>query len=61
MTLAEEIVQAVAVALEARRECVEDRNLRSLLLEAKVNARTGQVRVVLLRRRKIVVDDKGLG
>ena len=56
MTRTEAILQAVAVALEARRECLEDRALRSVLIEAKVNAETGQIRAVLLRRRKMVVD-----
>ena len=56
MTRADQILRAVALALEARRDCLEDRALRSLTIEAKVNAETGEIRAVLLRRRKIVVD-----
>lgn len=58
---ADEILHAVALALEARRECLEDRGLRSVTIEAKVNAQTGEIRAVLLRRRKIDIVDKGIG
>ena len=60
MTRTEAILQAVAAVLQARRADLDDQPLRSVLIEAKVNIATGEVRAALVYRRKIPVAERGV-
>jgi hypothetical protein len=45
---AEGIIEAVTTAIRARREQFDDADLRSLMIDVKLNAKTGGVRVILV-------------